>query len=105
MANKEIKERMKKQLEDDAYLTQIAKRPFEEADKNKNGAIDIKELKACMIEIAQGMGTEIPKNKIIVEEFYNLDKDKNKTIDFNEFKIFVKNNMIKIIDSIPDNNQ
>ena len=102
MSEKEIKERMKKQLEDDAYLTEISKKPFEQADKNKNGEIDIKELKACMIEIAQGMGTEIPKNKVVVEEFYNLDKDKNKTIDFNEFKTFIKNNMIKIIDSIPE---
>ena len=102
MATKEIKERMKKQLENDAYLTQISKKAFEQADKNKNGAIDIKELKACIIEIAQGLGKEIPENKIIVEEFYNLDKDKNKAIDFNEFKIFIKNNMIKIIDSIPD---
>ena len=102
MSKKEIKERMKKQLEDDAYLTEISKKPFEQADINKNGEIDIKELKACMIEIAQGMGTEIPKNKVVVEEFYNLDKDKNKTIDFNEFKTFIKNNMIKIIDSIPE---
>ena len=102
MSKKEIKERMKKQLEDDAYLTEISKKPFEQADKNKNGEIDVKELKACMIDIAQGMGTEIPKNKVVVEEFYNLDKDKSKTIDFNEFKTFIKNNMIKIIDSIPE---
>ena len=103
MANKEIKERMKQQLEDDAYLTQISKKPFEAADKNKNGSIDIKELKACMIEVAQGMGTEIPKDKNIVEEFYNLDKDKNKTVDFNEFKTFIKTCMLKIIDSIHNN--
>ena len=99
---KEIRERMKQQLEDDTYLTQIAKKPFEAADKNKNGSIDIKELKACMIEIAKGMGTEIPKKKIVAEEFYSLDKDGNQTIDFNEFKIFVKNSMLKIIDSVPD---
>ncbi len=103
MASKEIKQKMLKQLDDDAYLTKISKKPFESADKNKNGQIDIKELKASMIEIAQGMGAEIPKDKVIIDEFYSLDKDKNKTIDFNEFKIFVKNNMIKIINSIPEN--
>ena len=102
MASKEIKQKMLKQLDDDAYLTKISKKPFESADKNKNGQIDIKELKASMIEIAQGMGAEIPKDKVIIDEFYSLDKDKNKTIDFNEFKIFVKNNMIKIINSIPE---
>ena len=103
MASKEIKQKMLKQLDDDAYLTKISKKPFESADKNRNGQIDIKELKASMIEIAQGMGAEIPKDKVIIDEFYSLDKDKNKTIDFNEFKIFVKNNMIKIINSIPEN--
>ena len=41
MMTKEIRERMKQQLEDDVYLTQIAKKPFEAADKNKNGSIDI----------------------------------------------------------------
>ena len=102
MASKEVKAKMLSQLEDDAYLTKITKKPFESADKNKNGQIDIKELKACMIEIAQGMGAEIPKDKIIVEEFVSLDKDKNKTLDFNEFKIFIKKNMTKIINSIPD---
>ena len=102
MATKEVKEKMLKQLDDDEYLTKISKKPFESADKNKNGQIDIKELKACMIEIAQGMGAEIPKDKVIIEEFYSLDKDKNKTIDFNEFKIFIKNNMTKIINSIPE---
>ena len=103
MSKKNIKELMKKQLEDDNYLTSISKKPFEEADKNKNGTIDFKELKACMVEIAQGMGDKIPKDKIIVEEFQYLDKDRNKTIDFNEFKMFIKNNMLRIIDSIPDN--
>ena len=103
MSKKNIKELMKKQLEDDNYLTSISKKPFEEADKNKNGTIDFKELKACMVEIAQGMGDKIPKDKIIAEEFHYLDKDKNKTIDFKEFKMFIKNNMLRIIDSIPDN--
>ena len=102
MATKEIKAKMLSQLEDDEYLTKISKKPFESADKNKNGQIDIKELKACMIEISQGMGAEIPNDQLIIDEFYSLDKDKNKTIDFNEFKIFIKKNMTKIINSIPE---
>ena len=76
---------------------------FNKADKNHNGTIEMKELKACMISVAQGLGTEIPKEELVKEEFYNLDKDKNKLIDFNEFKDFVKRNMIKVIDRMPDN--
>lgn len=102
MNNKEVKEKMRKQLNDEAYLTSISKKSFEAADKNHNGTIDINELKACMIDIAQGLGTPIPKNEVIIDEFYNLDRDKNRTIDFLEFKSFVKKNMLKIIDRIPE---
>ena len=102
MSKKEIKERMIKQLNDDEYLYHIARKAFDEADKNHNGTIDIKELKACMVDIAQGMGTDIPKNRVVSEEFYKLDKDKSQTIDFIEFKTFVKNSMIAIINSMPD---
>ena len=102
MNNKEIKANLIKQLNDDAYLTSITKKSFESADRNRNGTIDIKELKACMIDIAQGLGTAIPKDEIVRDEFYKLDRDKNKTIDFVEFKAFVKANMIKIINRIPD---
>ena len=102
MNNKEIKEKMRRELNDDAYLTSISKKSFEAADKNHNGTIDINELKACMIDIAQGLGTAIPKNDVIIDQFYNLDLYKNRTIDFNEFKEFVKKNMLKIIDRIPE---
>ena len=43
MSKKEIKERMIKQLNDDEYLYHIARKAFDEADKNHNGTIDIKE--------------------------------------------------------------
>ena len=55
-----------------------------------------------MVDIAQGMGTDIPKNRVVSEEFYKLDKDKSQTIDFIEFKTFVKKSMIAIINSMPD---
>ena len=102
MNNKKIKEKMRKQLNDDAYLTNIARKAFEAADRNKNGSIDIKELKACMLEIAQGLGGEVPKEDVVRDEFYRLDKDKNKTLDFNEFKLFVKKNMLDLIERIPE---
>ena len=103
MSKKEIKERMRKQLDDDAYLTQITRTPFDKADINHNGTIEMKELKACMIEIAEGMGSEIPKDKVIKDEFYKLDTNKNNTLEFSEFKVFVKKCMLNIIDAIPDN--
>ena len=102
-SNKEIKERMKKQLNDDQFLTAITRKSFDQADKNKNGTIDIRELKACMIDIAQGIGSAIPEEDSAKNEFFKLDKDKNNTVDFDEFKLFVKKNMLILIDRIPDN--
>ena len=102
MNNKQIKENIRKQLNDDTYLTFITRKSFDSADKNKNGAIDIKELKACMIDIAHGMGRPIPDDEIAKREFVYLDKDRNNTIDFEEFKQFVKKNMLMMIDALPD---
>ena len=100
--NREIKEKMRKQLNDDIYLTSLTKKSFDAADKNHNGTIDIKELKSCMVEISQGLGCGIPKDQVIIDEFYKLDTNRNNTIDFNEFKVFVKKNMLILIDRIPE---
>ena len=100
--NREIKEKMKMQLNDDKYLTSLTRKSFDAADKNHNGTIDIKELKSCMVEIAQGLGVGIPKDQVIIEEFYKLDSNKNNTLDFNEFKVFVKKSMLILIDKIPE---
>ena len=85
ISNKEIKERMKQQLNDDKFLTAITRKSFDPMDKNKNGTIDIRELKACMIDIAQGIGNAIPEEESTRNEFYKLDKDRNNTVDFDEF--------------------
>ncbi len=100
--SKELKEKMKQQLNNDEYLTSITRKSFDAADKNGNGVIDIKELKACMIDIAQGMGSTVPEDESARNEFFHLDKDKNNTVDFNEFKQFVKKNMIMLIDRMPE---
>ena len=103
MSNKNIKENMKKQLNDDIYLTKIAKNAFDFADKNKNGIIDMTEFKRCLIEIAQGLGAPLPEDSQARDEFFHFDKDKNNVIDFDEFKLFVKKYMILLIDKLPDN--
>jgi Ca2+-binding EF-hand superfamily protein len=40
---------------------------------------------------------DAPNQKTVENEFKKLDIDKNGTIDFNEFKVFVKESMKKII--------
>ena len=53
-----------------------------------------------MKEIADGLGTPIPNKEELEKMFKKLDIDKSGTIDFNEFKIFVKDNMIKMINEM-----
>ena len=78
----------------------IAKDAFTAADKNGNGTIDRNELGLCMGEVAQGLGVSAPTKTAIDKEFKRLDTDKNGTIDFNEFKVFVSETMIKIINGL-----
>ena len=80
----------------------IARDSFNAADKNGNGTIERNELEASMIDIAKGLGLSAPSQKKIDREFKRLDVDKNGVIDFNEFKVLVKETMIKIINSMPD---
>ena len=56
-----------------------------------------------MIDIAQWIGRSIPEEESTRNDFYKLDKDRNNTVDFDEFKLFVKKNMLLLIDRIPDN--
>ena len=53
-----------------------------------------------MGEVAQGLGVSAPTKTAIDKEFKRLDTDKNGTIDFNEFKVFVSETMIKIINGL-----
>ena len=78
----------------------IAKEAFDAADKNHNGIIDKKELEQCMKEVALGLGMNPPSQKAVENEFKRLDIDKNGSIDFNEFKSFVKESMKKIIEKM-----
>ena len=75
----------------------IAKDAFDAADKNKNGKIEKKELYQCMKDISVGLNIPSPTKKSLEELFYKLDIDHNGILDYNEFKVYVKDNMNKII--------
>ena len=75
----------------------IAKDAFDAADKNKNGKIEKKELYQCMKDVASGLEMSSPDKKSLEKLFFKLDVDHNGILDFNEFKVFVKDNMNKII--------
>ena len=98
--NSQLKKQLLESLNNPTAFNPIAKQSFDSADKNKNGTIDKSELFQCMKEIADGLGTPIPNKEELEKMFKKLDIDKSGTIDFNEFKIFVKDNMIKMINEM-----
>ena len=75
----------------------IAKQSFDAADKNKNGTIDKQELYQCMKDVASGLEMSSPDKKALEKLFFQLDIDHNGILDYNEFKVYVKDNMNKII--------
>ena len=84
--NQEQKEQLLAKLHEESILNTVALEAFNTVDKDKNGTIDIRELQDCMYDMAQGLGVSV-----------GLDTDRNKTIDFNEFKVFVKKGLEKIV--------
>ena len=96
----QVKKQILASLNNPKTFDPIAKQSFDAADKNKNGSVDKTELYQCMMEVAEGLGTPKPNKNEMETMFKKLDIDKNGTIDFNEFKSFVKENMIKIINEM-----
>jgi Ca2+-binding EF-hand superfamily protein len=53
-----------------------------------------------MKEVANGLNLPAPTKKNLEELFKKLDVDKNGVIDYEEFKVFAKDNMIKLINEM-----
>jgi hypothetical protein len=65
------------------------KQAFDHIDLNKNGGIDLKEMKHAIIELGLD-----GRNTLIKEIFRLLDGDLSREIDFNEFLVMMSNPMI-----------
>ena len=98
--NANSKKQLILKLEEPASFEPLAKEAFEAADKNHNGTIDKKELEICMKELAAHLGMDPPNQKAVEIKFKKLDIDKNGSIDYNEFKVFAKEAVIKVIENM-----
>ena len=80
----------KKILEDEEKLNQIAKVGFDNVDTEKTGEIKKEQLESTMNQIFTDLLNELPSKKEIDEVFNYLDKNKKGVLNFEDFKVLVK---------------
>ena len=80
----------KKILEGEEKLNQIAKVGFDNVDTEKTGEIKKEQLESMMNQIFTDLLNELPSQKEIDEVFNYLDKNKKGVLNFEDFKVLVK---------------
>ena len=68
----------------------IAKKTFDEYDKNKDGVLSIKEMKPLVERIAKVLKLPKASDQDIEEGIKRLDLNNNKVLEFDEFFRFFK---------------
>ena len=81
---------IKEIISDDNKLDVLTKLAFQAVDRDGSKLIEQNELEKIMAQICMEMGAEIPSKEDVQEVLTHLDTDKSKTIDYDEFKAFIK---------------
>ena len=96
----ETKKNILAMINDEKIFGQIAQDAFNSVDKDQSRAIDKEEFKECAFQVAKGFGLENPDEESINEIYKKLDSDGNGDIDFDEFKKYVKQIILKILEEM-----
>ncbi len=100
MDNAEMRRNILALVNNDKVFNQIAQEAFNSVDTDQSKEIDKDEFKECAIQVAKGFGLEEPDSESIEEIYCKLDPDNNGNIDFNEFKKYVKEIILKILEQM-----
>ena len=73
-------------VSNDQALEEIAKKAFDNVDRDRSGEIDESELEKIMAQISSDMGAEPPTKEDVKEVLEHLDSDHSGKIEFKEFK-------------------
>ena len=85
-------------VNDKDALEQVAKRAFDNVDRDKSGEIDEYELEKIMAQISSDMGAEPPTKEDVKEVLEHLDSDHSGKIEFKEFKELIKDILKALIE-------
>ena len=77
-------------LNDENKLNEITKTSFDIVDIDKSGTIDEFELEKILAQISSDMGADPPTREDVKDVLKYLDTDKSGKIDFEEFKVLIK---------------
>ena len=77
-------------LNNEKKFTEVARVAFDSVDTDKSGQIDAVELEKVMVQIANDMGADPPSKDDVMEVLEHLDEDKSGKIDFDEFKVLIR---------------
>ena len=84
-------------LADENCFTAIAKAIFNRADEDKSNFIDPQEFRKMMLGITQEYNLPTPSDQSIIETMKKVDLDKNGTVEFDEFKEFLRKILKQVI--------
>ena len=100
MDNSQLKKHILSMINDDKIFGQIAQEAFNSVDTDNSHSISKAEFKECALQVAKGFGLENPEDPSIEETYKKLDSDGSGDIDFNEFKKYVKEIILKILEEM-----
>lgn len=86
-------------LNDENKLNVITKTSFDIVDIDKSGTIDEFELEKILAQISSDMGADPPTREDVKDVLKYLDTDKSGKIDFEEFKVLIKDVLEAMIPS------
>lgn len=77
-------------MEEQLKMEALAQEVFNFYDANKNGTLEMKEMKNIIIHIAKQLKVPTPNDEEIEKGFHDLDVNKDGVIQFREFLPFYK---------------
>ena len=87
-------------LEDEEKLNEITKVAFDNVNTDKSGEISKSQLEAMINQIFTDLSNELPTKKEIDEVFDYLDTNKKGTLNFENFKVLIKDIIKNMIEEL-----
>ena len=86
--------------QDDANIDSLARISFDSLDVNRTGKITRAQFKQGFVEFITSAGFGTPSDAFIEDYFRKFDADQSGDLDFQEFKVYMKDALDKMILSV-----